>query len=203
MKMKSFITLLKDLRPHLAWIFSGTASFIFAYILSFGPILIIQKIIGGTIMVQGTEHITEDYLFGYVFVPIFGLVLGLFQYLLLKRKLAKMGWWIVATAAGWGLGWLALAWLFGWIDDAFGYTSGWYLLAFGSVLGFFLGLAQWFVLRKQVRQAGWWILANMLGLGLTAMFFGSITSLFDTILTTALPCLITDLLLWWYARQPA
>jgi hypothetical protein len=33
----------------------------------------------------------------------------------------------------------------------------------GAVIGLILGSAQWLVLRRQVRSAGWWIVVNWLG----------------------------------------
>jgi hypothetical protein len=36
--------------------------------------------------------------------------------------------------------------------------------------GGIIGLAQWLVLRKRVPRAGWWILANVLGWGVSALF---------------------------------
>lgn len=36
----------------------------------------------------------------------------------------------------------------------------------GTVVGVAVGVAQWTVLRQQVYQAGWWMLTNMIGLGL-------------------------------------
>ena len=36
----------------------------------------------------------------------------------------------------------------------------WLAVLMGFVLGLILGIPQWFVLRRYVRRAGWWVLAN-------------------------------------------
>jgi hypothetical protein len=44
----------------------------------------------------------------------------------------------------------------------------------GLVVGPFLGVPQWWVLRRYVGRAGWWVLANSLAwaLGMPVVFFG-------------------------------
>lgn len=50
--------------------------------------------------------------------------------------------WVLATTLGWGAGWLLTG------DIGLGTT---------------IGIAQWFVLRQFISQAGWWILATAAG----------------------------------------
>jgi len=70
---------------------------------------------------------------------------------------AHVGWsfwlqWALASAVGWVIGWSAG-------EEAIG--------------GAAVGVAQWLVLRRQVRRAGWWVLASAVGWAV-GWFFGVI-----------------------------
>jgi len=94
-----------------------------------------------------------------------GAVLGFAQSLVLKRYLKNISQpqWIFATAAA-----AALAWIIGMLPSTLIdnnvilsptiIITGGILLAILFLLS--MGFAQWLVLRKQVKKAGWWILAN-------------------------------------------
>ena len=86
-----------------------------------------------------------------------GLLGGLAQWLVLRRRLAKADWWLLATSLGVllgaGLGLLCLV---------FGPWGSGMALAL-AVAGAVLGLLQWLVLAGQVKGAGFWIIATMLG----------------------------------------
>jgi hypothetical protein len=99
-----------------------------------------------------------------------GLILGAFQWLPLRRRVAKAGFWILATALGMGAA-LALFW---WILDP---VTGllwprggsiqsifWLGLVDRGLSGTFLGVSQWVVLRAGRRRSGWWILAMALSM---------------------------------------
>ena len=93
-----------------------------------------------------------------------GLIIGLAQWLVLWNRFPKSGWWILATAIGFGLAWspawnLAMAIL----------SSGWgkwrYSIEWPNVLGVtgaIVGLLQWLVLRRWVYQSGRWIVTSPL-----------------------------------------
>ena len=60
----------------------------------------------------------DDSLIFILLFPIIGLLTGILQYILLRRYLPHMGWWIAATFLGWlmpfvillsSAGWLSLA----------------------------------------------------------------------------------------------
>ena len=86
-----------------------------------------------------------------------GLILGFMQWLVLRGYLKRPGWWIIASALGWAAGFSIGAAITQWLglNDIF----------FGAVVGFvtgtFLGILQWFVLRREVLSAGWWVLATI------------------------------------------
>ena len=74
-----------------------------------------------------------------------GFVVGISQWLALKRWLPRALWWWPATVAGfWAI---ALA-------RATGYTN----LASSLVVGIAVGLAQWGAMRQQAPRSKWWVL---------------------------------------------
>lgn len=87
---------------------------------------------------------------------VFGLVLGAFhgtaQALVLTRWIERPLSWVPPTAVGEATLWWALF-----------ATSSLGHLAAAVLPGLLLGLAQWLVLRRWVRQAGWWVLATTIG----------------------------------------
>jgi hypothetical protein len=113
-----------------------------------------------------------------------GTVVGTAQWLVLGRALPRMRWriWVLATGAG-----AFVAWTLGMIpstllgsggsepsaEPAEAVVLG---LAFimGFVLGPILGLAQWLVLRRFVRNAALWMPANALAwaFGMVIIFLG-------------------------------
>ncbi len=106
--------------------------------------------VGDYIYVDGVRYITEDYLWGYFFVPIVGLLTGLLQYGLLRRYLPHMGWWVLDTTGGWLLGALLIlisGWLNFWTYESFDID-----LAF-IVMGFSIGVGQWLLLWRRLPWA--------------------------------------------------
>lgn len=93
-----------------------------------------------------------------------GLIVGVAQWLVLRRQLDRAGWWIVATAVGFGMGY--------YVDRSLHYMglrnsilSG---LARNAAEGTVIGVMQWLVLRRQLDHAGWWIPAVVAG-GIVSM----------------------------------
>ena len=80
---------------------------------------------------------------------------------MLQAQLTRAEWgtlaaWVVATAVGWVVGFA--------ICEAFSaFLKS--LNSDGLVIGAGIGIAQWLVLR-QIRGAGWWILASIIGFGI-------------------------------------
>jgi len=145
---------------YISWIVLSTLCIPIAYVFTIIILKIITDMVGDFVYVNGVNHITEDYLFMYVFVPIVSLLTGVMQYGLLRRFLPRMGWWVLATFAGWLLGFLliALPSRLRWIDPP--------LMNLDLILiimGFAIGVTQWLVLRRTLTRAGWWIVANILG----------------------------------------
>ena len=87
---------------------------------------------------------------------VIGLVVGLAQQIALPPSLNRRVGWSLASALGWAVGW------------SWGWSVGWRLLGglnfagIGLIAGLVAGLGQWFILRTQVRSAGWWLLVSPL-----------------------------------------
>lgn len=91
-----------------------------------------------------------------------GILVGLAQWLVLRKLSARPNRWVFATGVGWVLGRI-LAML---IASSFtGYSIARILaIAFGSPFMFaLLGLAQWFVLKERFANARWWIFSTTVG----------------------------------------
>jgi hypothetical protein len=150
---------------YLAWILVTFLSIPLAFLLDLVVLHAITRFVGDFIYVNGVQHITEDYLMVYTFVPIMGILTGALQYTLLQRYLPRMGWWIPATIGGWLLGMLLVAMM-----TKFVWRGAAYNLDFMFItMGFSIGMGQWLLLQRRLPQAGWWILANVAGWGLLAL----------------------------------
>jgi hypothetical protein len=96
--------------------------------------------------------ILSGYLIAGVALLATGIAIGTLQWLVLKQQMNRSWRWIPATAGGWAAGW-AIAYLI--IPADLGFVGG-------LVLGATTGMAQWLVLRREVRWAGWWIIVSAL-----------------------------------------
>jgi hypothetical protein len=152
-----------------AWVLLTVLCFPAAFIFYMAVIGFITDIIGDIIYVNGVRRITEDYLGMYIIIPVLGLLTGCVQYLLLRRYLPRMGWWVLATFLGWILGVILLA---GWLSlDIVSFPFGRLDLTF-LVIGLAVGIGQWLLLRRRIPRAGWWVVASLLGWGSVVLITG-------------------------------
>jgi len=151
---------------YLTWIILTFLSLPIAFFLTFVILKGIIIVIGDIIFVDGVRHITEDFLFIYIFAPVAGLVTGVLQYFLLRWYLPRVIGWIFATAGGWSLGVLLVS-LPGWLNWTNVFLNRIDLNFI--VIGLLIGLLQWLLLRRRLFRAGWWIVANLVGWGLLAL----------------------------------
>jgi len=100
-----------------------------------------------------------------------GVILGLGQWLVLRQWVREPGWWIWASTVGWGVAWILI------ITGVLLPPDAGIIAAFvaGGVLGLMLGVAQWFVLRRLVKSAGWWVFGSIIGWALGASGIFGIT----------------------------
>lgn len=81
-----------------------------------------------------------------------GLVIGILQWVVLRQYLRQSGWWILSSAVGWAAGWAIIISV---VPPEVDILSE-------PLLGTVIGTLQWLVLRRQLRQAGWWIVVSAL-----------------------------------------
>jgi hypothetical protein len=158
-------------KPHWyfysGWVVLNILAVVMAWFITWGLMALIISLVGDRIQVGGQSHITEDFLFFDLLFPVIGLLTGFLQYLLLRRYLSHMTWWIAATLLGWltpfVVGSLVIN-LLGMNNSTVSIMTG--LLMIGAVIA----VSQWWVLRRQVRYAYWWIPAYGIGWGLAGLF---------------------------------
>jgi drug/metabolite transporter (DMT)-like permease len=92
-------------------------------------------------------------------VVIFGLIgamMGILQWLVLRRHFSQVGWWVAASAVGGTLVGIGGAY--------YGNKEGQVnLTVFYSLVGSILGALQWLLLRRRISRSGWWVVASLLG----------------------------------------
>jgi hypothetical protein len=158
-----------------------------------------------------------------------GAVAGVAQWLLLRRQVRRADWWILASTAGsstagWAVGWAVGDAVFNAVVGAMGSAVRVEVVlavgeaVAGAVAGAVVGAAQWLILRRQVRRAGWWILASTAGwavggavgdaVGLAVL--GAVGGVMDDAVFNAVVGavggamigIITGAVLVWLLRQP-
>jgi hypothetical protein len=94
-------------------------------------------------------------------VIISGVAIAVFQWTVLYKRIQKAWRWMVFSS---------LAWIFGYILFVIFVPAGMEFLA-GLLLGGPVGIVQWFLLRKELDWAGWWVIISILAwiTGLTLM----------------------------------
>jgi hypothetical protein len=177
---------------YLLWIILTCLCVPIGFFINLVILLIITHFVGDFIYVDGVRHITEDYLSTYTLIPIVGLVTGVIQYGLLRRYLPRMGWWVLATIAGWLLGMILIA-----IPSWLHWTGGAFDLHLAFILmGLAVGAGQWLLLRHRLPRAIWWIGANVVGWGLLGLITpGNALDQFALFTLGAIPACATAALL--------
>jgi hypothetical protein len=179
-----------------AWVVLSAISIPLAGAIAWALVSQVEKVVGGTIQVGGHTRITEDYLSTYVLLLVLGLLAGLLQYLLLRRYLPRMGWWVAATTLGLLLGLVGGRLLFRTLHSTL--DAMWFGILMTVVIGGSMGLVQWLVLCQRVRHAAWWILANILGWGVVG--WGGVTLSNQMVIPAVgillVPGIATSIALW-------
>ncbi len=99
-----------------------------------------------------------------------GFVVGIAQWLLLRRYLKSAVWWIPVTGFGWILGIYLMIFIGGVLNPVVEFlkSSGifwevfWLNIVQQPINFASLGFAQWLLLRRYFQYAFWWILASAL-----------------------------------------
>jgi hypothetical protein len=151
---------------YLGWVVLNFIAIVMAWYIAWALISPITSIVGGTIQVSGQSRITDDDMFLYVLLPTIGLLTGILQYTLLRRYLPHMAWWIAATFLGWLMPFATVYLLLTVLElgnDTFSIMVGMFLI------GATVAVPQWWMLRKRVRYASWWILVQGVGWSVTGL----------------------------------
>ncbi len=142
----------------------------------------------------GVGQVVSGVVSGIMSAVMFGIVVGVLQWLVLRRQMARAGWWVVASVVGWLVGWLVAWGGFGivsgggfvgggFVGEVVSEAVGWVVVVgLGPVVSVFVvGVLQWLVLRRQVARAGWWVVANVVGLGVFVVASGFIMITVDLV----------------------
>ena len=154
-----------------------------------------------------------------------GSTIGLAQWLVLRRELKRIGGWIVATIAGYAsigtLPLIANAWQPGWLNWAITlivngkmhwlarvepFEPAWTNASWSAgaitltLFGFALGIVQWLVLRRCVKQAAWWIAISTIGWAMAAGL-SSISGAVSVFASWGVPMVITGIGMVWLLRH--
>jgi hypothetical protein len=185
------------------WVLANVLAIALSWFAYFPIIDVVTRFVGQTIQVNGKTRITEDYLFMVIFFPTLCLLSGVFQYILLRLYLPKIGGWVLATGAGC----LVTIAVIGLLTSVFDFATNsiWGDALIFSIIGGLFGLSQWILLRHRIPKAGWWILASMLGWGLGVL--SSLTSVRNgsalaQLLTFILSPAIVACFAWWFLLNP-
>jgi hypothetical protein len=138
-----------------------------------------------------------------------GSVVSLLQWLVLRRRVSRAVWWVLASTAGFavagGGGCGAAVVAFGYSEVLKGLGSlavlGWTVVV--ALGGAVTGILQWLVLRRHVSRAGWWVLASTVGCGLGMAVMGAFAvGGFVLAVGGAVLGAVTGGALVWLLRQP-
>ncbi len=174
---------------YLAWI-GGSA---LAVIVGMAAMYLFIYVANGVI-----PDFNEDHFAGYAMFAIFGAAIGVAQWLLLRGRIPRAGWWIVATTAGLWAGTTFAFRLTGMRTPVLPFQ----LLLGGAVTGFILGAAQLLVLRPNRRGMVIWLLASALGWLLLTLVTGeTLDHMTDLLALGALPAAVNGLALAWFRRD--
>ena len=122
-------------------------------------------LLGASVAYGLFDRATFDGTMGITLGIVMGTIGGFAQWVVLQERIAGAGWWILASA----LGFATVFSMGGTVrpNENPAMIGIRMAIAFGLVAG----VPQWIILRQKVTRAGWWVLANMLGLLVAEMGF--------------------------------
>jgi hypothetical protein len=153
-----------------------------------------------------------DLLLVRILLPLVaGVLVGLFQWFVLRPYLTRAVDWVLSGGAGWALG-FALGLL---VVQAMGRNPLGALVAY-ALFGLIIGALQWPMLRREIPHVATWVIASSLGWGLGAYLGraglnllaagGEVSQVLSTTVVAGITGLVagavTGLALVWIVRQP-
>ena len=188
----------------LGWVVASTLGWLVGFIIAF----FLLAIVGGIVGEDTGMNVLGLILGAFIFGASLGSMVGILQWLVLRRCVSGAGWWVLASAAA-GYGTLQAGFMpFSTSLQSFGVYLSWTrVVALGGAV---TGTLQWLVLRGQVSRAGWWVLASTVGWGLGATVARAFPWGVDMgdavgalVVTGAILGALTGGALVWLLRQPA
>lgn len=119
-------------------------------------------------LVNLPENVTSYYVFITVMWFLMGAVIGIFQWLVLRRWLKNSVLWIIVVGMGYVIAAHVSVPIILW-DMYYNLNLPYELgrpfqldeVIFGAVFGTIMGSAQWIILRNYFHRAGWWIAGSL------------------------------------------
>jgi hypothetical protein len=178
-------------------------------IASMAAIMISAGVLIGLISIATTisPGINEDRLAGGIMFPITATMLGVGQWLVLRSRVPKSGWWILATIVGM-LAAIALPeaviQVFSRVTDQEWNTDFQHgMLMTFVIIGFVIALAQLPILWRYLRSPILWLLLSMIGWFIMGLIVGvSIDRTSDIIAVGVIPAIFTGFGLIGLMRNP-
>jgi hypothetical protein len=120
----------------------------------------------------------------YITVVVAATLPGFLHWLILRRRFAHTGWWVLASGIGSLLGYFVTGLGLG-VEDTQGNATFAHLAvpASTAVAGAAVGILQWVVLRRWVSRAGWWVLASSIAWVVASFVYLTLTRGNDVHLT--------------------
>jgi hypothetical protein len=116
--------------------------------------------------------------------------------------LPHMVWWVAATLLGWLLPFLVGFVFNAIIPNGLDPATAWQVLGV-AIIGMTIALPQWWMLRKRVHHAAWWILANGIGWGMVGLLNHLSIAPFILFSAVALvPAIATGIVCWLLIMLP-
>jgi hypothetical protein len=131
----------------------------------------------------------------------FGATFGAMQWPVLRRRIPKAGWWVLATTVGGAVATTVGGAVGGAVGVAVTEAEA---VAVGGAVG---GAMQWLVLRRRISRAGWWVLASTVGWAVgVAVYEAVLGAVVGAVLGGVVGAVygaITGGALVWLLRRPA
>ncbi len=187
----------------LGWVMISTVGWSVGFMVGF---VLFMFIVGEDNGINVLRSILGYFMFG----AALGSMVGLMQWLILRIFVSRTGWWVLASTAGFAVGWGGVfVAIFGYPEGMGGMSSFTNVLGKAVVValgGAVTGILQWLVLRGKVSRAGWWVLASTVGLALGVTVADAIPNEMDLLGVLLLPGAVlgavTGGVLIWLLRQP-
>lgn len=187
-----------DLLFWIRWVIASTGAVLLGFGILYASVFLAKATVPGA---------NEDTLVGVLMFPVLATVLGALQWLVIRTRIPKAGWWIPLTVVGMLAAMPVAAGLVQVINRTMGSQWSWesmpeVLLLYGFI-GLILALAQLPVLWSHISRAALWPLTGIAGWVLLGLIIGNSIDVPTDILALGLvPAAFSGLGLIWLFRKP-